>query len=55
MLSTNELAGIGMGLAVGAGGALVNDVFGLGIGVIGIGALLIAIKRDRGGESDGDE
>ncbi|SMO91361.1 hypothetical protein [Halorubrum cibi] len=48
--TNDELAALGVGFSAGAGVALVNAGAGLGIGLFGIGAILIAIKRDRADE-----
>ncbi|WP_256948586.1 hypothetical protein [Halorubrum ezzemoulense] len=50
--SNNEIATAGVGLSAGAGAALMSEPFGLGVGVIGLGAILLAIERDRGSKID---
>ncbi|WP_157884813.1 hypothetical protein [Halorubrum aethiopicum] len=50
--TNNELAALGLGLSMGAGATLVRPSAGLAIGLFGIVAILVAIKRDRAGESD---
>ena len=52
MPSNNEIATAGVGLSAGAGAALMSEPFGLGVGVIGLGAILLAIERDRGSKID---
>lgn len=59
MPSNSEIATAGVGISAGAGAALASEPFGFGVGIIGLGAILLAIERDRGSkieqESEDDE